>query len=62
MAQLNDQQKGILLFHDIHRRTAEMLPELLARLARQDYTVVLILSSDETSRYKHPFLDGSYRF
>lgn len=61
MARLNQSQKGILLFHDIHRRTAEMIPELLARLAQEDYTVVLISPSDETSRFRHPLLDGSYK-
>jgi len=61
MAQVNQQQKGILLFHDIHRRTAEMIPELLRRLALESYTVVILAPSDETLRFRHPFLDGSYK-
>jgi peptidoglycan/xylan/chitin deacetylase (PgdA/CDA1 family) len=61
MAMLNREKRGILLFHDIHRRTAEMLPELLTRLARDNYTIVMIVPKDESMRYKHPFLNKSYR-
>jgi len=61
MARLNSKQKGILLFHDIHRRTAEMIPELLTRLARDNYTVVVIAPEDESMRYKHPLLKKFYQ-
>jgi peptidoglycan-N-acetylglucosamine deacetylase len=53
---LDRHQKGILLFHDIHRRTAEILPELLSYLARHDYTVVLITPEDDRTRINHPLL------
>lgn len=42
MAQLDQRGRGLVLFHDIHQRTAELLPEFLNRLKRSGYTVVLL--------------------
>lgn len=42
MAQLEQRGRGLVLFHDIHQRTAELLPEFLNRLKRSGYTVVLL--------------------
>ncbi len=43
--------KGILLMHDIHRRTAEILPQLLAELYNRGFSVVLLQPTDATARY-----------
>ncbi|WP_413559912.1 polysaccharide deacetylase family protein [Bdellovibrio sp. HCB209] len=43
--------RGILLMHDIHRRTAEVLPQLLAELYNRGYSIVLLQPSDATARY-----------
>ncbi|MEM7694371.1 MAG: polysaccharide deacetylase family protein [Pseudomonadota bacterium] len=40
MARLRKRGRGIILFHDIHARTASMLPDLLATLRREGYKVV----------------------
>ncbi|MFM6927692.1 MAG: polysaccharide deacetylase family protein [Bdellovibrio sp.] len=42
MAQLKTRGKGIILFHDIHRTTAEALPELLRQLYLNGYQPVLL--------------------
>lgn len=43
MKRLRRDGKGIILMHDIHRRTAKMLPMLLATLKREGYKVVHIV-------------------
>ncbi|WP_413586380.1 polysaccharide deacetylase family protein [Bdellovibrio sp. HCB274] len=43
--------RGILLMHDIHRRTAEVLPQLLAELYNRGYSIVLLQPTDSTARY-----------
>jgi peptidoglycan/xylan/chitin deacetylase (PgdA/CDA1 family) len=43
--------RGILLMHDIHRRTAEVLPQLLAELYNRGFSVVLLQPTDATARY-----------
>jgi hypothetical protein len=40
MTQLKKKQKGIILMHDIHKRTAEALPLLLAELKAKGYRIV----------------------
>ncbi len=40
LAHLRQRGSGIVLFHDIHARTAQMLPAFLDALARDGYTVV----------------------
>jgi peptidoglycan/xylan/chitin deacetylase (PgdA/CDA1 family) len=47
MAQLEKRRRGIILMHDIHQRTAAMLPTLLTRLEKEGYKVV-------TLKYKGP--------
>lgn len=43
--------RGIILFHDIQRRTAEILPQFLRELYSRGYSVVLLQSSDPTARF-----------
>ncbi|MEO0496121.1 MAG: polysaccharide deacetylase family protein [Pseudomonadota bacterium] len=45
MARLRKRGKGVILFHDIHARTASMLPGLLSDLKREGYKVVTLRSS-----------------
>jgi|GEM_PF-338442 len=42
MAQVRARRKGIILMHDIHRRTAAMLPLLLSQLKAGGYKVVAL--------------------
>ncbi|SOE17575.1 peptidoglycan/xylan/chitin deacetylase (PgdA/CDA1 family) [Hoeflea halophila] len=42
MAQLRDRRKGVILMHDIHHRTAAMLPLLLSQLRSGGYKVVAL--------------------
>ncbi len=39
---LDKNQKGVVLFHDIHRRTAEILPQFLYELYKRNYTLVIL--------------------
>jgi peptidoglycan-N-acetylglucosamine deacetylase len=36
------QKKGVVLFHDVHRRTAEALPQFLYELHKRQYKVILL--------------------
>jgi peptidoglycan/xylan/chitin deacetylase (PgdA/CDA1 family) len=36
------QKKGVVLFHDVHRRTAESLPQFLYELHKRQYKVILL--------------------
>lgn len=58
MAQLEKEQRGIILMHDIHRRTAEILPELLHRLAKGGYSVVLLRAQDPLARTQNSLILG----
>lgn len=51
MQRLNARGRGVLLFHDIQRRTAEIMPQLLNELYRNGYKVVLLQASDANARY-----------
>ncbi|QDK44176.1 polysaccharide deacetylase family protein [Bdellovibrio sp. ZAP7] len=42
MNQVKAAGKGIILFHDIHQRTAEALPEILSQLYSGGYKIVLL--------------------
>ncbi|MEM1040675.1 MAG: polysaccharide deacetylase family protein [Pseudomonadota bacterium] len=42
MRQLDRQKRGVILMHDIQRRTAQALPKLLRRLDREGYKIVHI--------------------
>lgn len=43
MQRLGQRGSGIILFHDIHQRTAAMLPGLLSELERKGYSVVRLV-------------------
>lgn len=43
LARLDKQGKGIVLFHDIHQRTVDMLPQFLAELDARGYKVVSLV-------------------
>ncbi|MEL6966078.1 MAG: polysaccharide deacetylase family protein [Pseudomonadota bacterium] len=42
MRQLNRNRRGVILMHDIQRRTADAVPKLLRRLRREGYSIVHI--------------------
>jgi peptidoglycan/xylan/chitin deacetylase (PgdA/CDA1 family) len=46
MARLRQAGRGILLLHDIHKRTADMLPTLLARLKVEGFHLVHLAPGD----------------
>lgn len=48
MSRLNMRGSGIILFHDIHQRTVDMLPIFLDQLARQGYSVVRLAPRDNS--------------
>lgn len=43
--------RGIVLFHDIQRRTAEIMPQFLRELYIRGYSVVLLQAADPSARY-----------
>ncbi|UYL10018.1 polysaccharide deacetylase family protein [Bdellovibrio sp. SKB1291214] len=49
--QIDRKGRGILLLHDIHRRTAEILPQLLAELYNRGFSVVLLQPTDANARF-----------
>lgn len=51
LAQLDAKGRGIILFHDIQRRTAEILPQLLRELYTRGYSVVQLQSADPNAKY-----------
>lgn len=51
MKALNARQRGILLFHDIQKRTAEALPTLLKRLHKDGYQPVVFQATDNQARF-----------
>jgi peptidoglycan/xylan/chitin deacetylase (PgdA/CDA1 family) len=51
LAQIERRGRGIVLFHDIQRRTAETLPAFLRELYSRGYSVVLLKASDANARY-----------
>lgn len=42
--QIDKAGRGIVLFHDIHRRTVEMLPSILENLAQKNYELVVLVA------------------
>lgn len=50
ISDLEKNQSGIILFHDIQRRTAEALPELLSELYARGYTPVVLQPRDSKAR------------
>jgi len=51
LAQIDELKRGIVLFHDIQRRTAEILPQFLRELYNRGYSVVLLQPADPSARY-----------
>lgn len=51
LSRLEQKGRGNILFHDIQRKTAEILPTLLKELYTRGYSVVLLQSADEAARY-----------
>jgi peptidoglycan/xylan/chitin deacetylase (PgdA/CDA1 family) len=51
LAQLEEKGRGIILFHDIQRRTAEIMPQFLRELYNRGFSVVLLQPTDATARY-----------
>lgn len=49
---------GIVLFHDVYERTADILPEFLRQLAQEGFEIVLFRPSDRTQRVNHPWLSS----
>ncbi len=49
--QVDKNQRGIVLFHDIQRRTLEILPEFLKAIYGRGYTLVVLQSLDDNARY-----------
>ncbi len=60
MNQLEHRGRGIILMHDIHRRTAELLPELLSRILAKGYTTVMIQPADKSLKTNPPLLAGEH--
>lgn len=50
-AQIEEKKRGIVLFHDIQRRTAEILPQFLRELYNRGYSVVLLQPADTSAKY-----------
>ena len=46
MARLEARGSGIILFHDIHQRTVELLPLFLAQLEERGYSVVRLMPKE----------------
>jgi peptidoglycan/xylan/chitin deacetylase (PgdA/CDA1 family) len=46
LARLEARGSGIILFHDIHQRTVELLPNFLAELEQRGYSVVRLVPKD----------------
>lgn len=56
LSQLDSLGRGIILMHDIHRRTAELLPELLSQMAAKGYSTVILQPTDESLKTNPPLL------
>lgn len=52
LAQLDKHGRGIILFHDIQRKTAIALPTLLEKIYDRGYSIVLLQPMDASSKYK----------
>lgn len=51
MGDIEKRGRGIVLFHDVQRRTAEALPTFLKQLYYKGYSVVLLKPTDDQARY-----------
>lgn len=59
MDQLNVKQKGIILFHDVQRKTAEILPQVLRELYNQGYQPVVLQSANPNDRTNSKLAEGA---
>jgi peptidoglycan-N-acetylglucosamine deacetylase len=50
MSELNARGRGIILFHDIQRKTVEALPAVLKRLQNDGYKPVVMMAKDPLAR------------
>lgn len=48
---IDSKQKGIILMHDIQRRTAEVLPTLLRQIYNRGYSLAVLQDLDDKSRH-----------
>lgn len=48
LARLDARGSGIILFHDIHQRTVDLLPGFLAQLEQRGYSVVRLVPKDNS--------------
>lgn len=48
LARLDARGSGVILFHDIHQRTVELLPGFLAELQQRGYSVVRLAPKDNS--------------
>ncbi|SFV33023.1 Peptidoglycan/xylan/chitin deacetylase, PgdA/CDA1 family [Devosia crocina] len=48
LARLDMRGSGVILFHDIHQRTVDMLPAFLDALAKRGYSVVRLVPRDNS--------------
>lgn len=48
ISRLDARGSGIILFHDIHQRTVDMLPAFLDQLAQKGYSVVRLVPRNPT--------------
>lgn len=51
LAQIDKRGRGIVLFHDIQRKTAEIMPTFLREVHKRGFQLVIFKSSDESARY-----------
>ncbi|WP_413568726.1 polysaccharide deacetylase family protein [Bdellovibrio sp. HCB117] len=51
LSQVEAKGRGIILFHDIQRKTAEIMPTFLRELYTRGYSVVLLQSADPSAKY-----------
>jgi peptidoglycan-N-acetylglucosamine deacetylase len=47
---LDKNNKGVVLFHDIHRRTAEILPQFLYELHKRNFKVVILDPKNQSTK------------
>jgi len=59
MRRLRQEGKGIVLMHDIQRRTASMLPRLLRSLKREGYKIVHVVPSRNRAPVRDPIVVAS---
>jgi peptidoglycan/xylan/chitin deacetylase (PgdA/CDA1 family) len=58
LGQVQKEQRGMVLFHDVHRRTLEILPTFLKTIHDLGYTLVVIHPMDEQARYHSKLLES----